>query len=144
MEKSYHALIPGAVFFGAAADIPQIADEEGIEVVVDLREESTGCAADHAHLKWVRIALGDHAETPEIEGFRTAIAMIVAAYRDGRKVAFHCGGGRGRTGAVAAGVLLALGQCQTVAEAEARAKEIRPVINLKPNQRTALQALYPN
>ena len=66
-----------------------------------------------------------------------------AAYRAGRKVAFHCGGGRGRTGAVATGVLLALGQCRTVAEAEAKAQAIRPQINLKANQRAALLVLYP-
>jgi len=143
MEKAYHALVPDAIFFGAAADIPQIAEQEGVEVVVDLREESTGCAASDAHLQWIKIGLGDHAETPEIEGFRAAIAAVVAAYRAGQKVAFHCGGGRGRTGAVATGVLLALGQCRTVAEAEAMAQAIRPQISLKPNQRAALLALYP-
>jgi protein-tyrosine phosphatase len=56
-------------------------------------------------------------------------------------VAFHCGGGKGRTGTVAAGVLLELGLCSTLAEAEAKA--IRPVVNIKPDQRKALEHLYP-
>ncbi|MGC8731121.1 MAG: protein-tyrosine phosphatase family protein, partial [Halothiobacillaceae bacterium] len=68
----------------------------------------------------------------------------VSAYRDGKKVAFHCGGGKGRTGTVAAGVLLELGLCSTFAEAEAHAKAIRPVVNIKPDQREALLQLYPN
>ena len=68
----------------------------------------------------------------------------MSAYRDGKKVAFHCGGGKGRTGTVAAGVLLELGLCSTLGEAEAAAKAIRPVVNIKPDQREALESLYPN
>lgn len=144
MEKFYHALLADAIFFGAAADVQQIADEEGVQVVVDLREESSGCAANNPGLTWIQVPLGDHAEQPEADLFRDAIQAVVAAYRAGRKVAFHCGGGKGRTGAVATGVLLELGICKTVPEAEAKAKEIRPIINIKPNQRIALEQLYPN
>jgi hypothetical protein len=46
----------------------------------------------------------------------------VNAYQAGQKVAFHCGGGKGRTGTVAAGTLLALGISKDVDEAEATAK----------------------
>mgnify|MGYP000281720187 CR=1 FL=1 len=35
----------GRIYFGGAGDIQQIADDEKIDMVVDLREESTGCAA---------------------------------------------------------------------------------------------------
>jgi hypothetical protein len=45
------------------------------------------------------------------------------------------------TGTVAAGVLLELGLCQTLPEAEAMAKSIRPVINIKPDQRLSLMCL---
>jgi hypothetical protein len=48
---------------------------------------------------------------------------------------------QGRTGTVAVGVLLALGMCQTLDEAEAAAKAIRPIISMKPAQRAALQKL---
>ena len=49
----------------------------------------------------------------------------------------------GCSGTVAAGVLLELGLCQTLPEAEAMAKSIRPVINIKPDQRLSLARLYP-
>ena len=143
MEKPYHALIEDRIYFGGADDVQQIADEENIDVVVDLREEATGCAAFQPHLTWTQIPLADHAQTAESDLFKDAIDAVVSAYRAGKKVAFHCGGGRGRTGAVAAGVLLELGHCSTLEEAEARAKSIRPVLSIKPQQRMALEALYP-
>jgi protein-tyrosine phosphatase len=143
MTKSYHELIAGRIFFGGAQDIQQMVDEDHIAVVVDLRAESTGCAASQPELKWVQIPLGDNAEHPEDELFRDAIGAVVDAYQQGLKVAFHCGGGKGRTGTVAAGVLLELGVCKTLAEAEAMAKSIRPVINIKPDQRLSLSRLYP-
>jgi hypothetical protein len=40
MQKQYHELIAGRIYFGGASDIQQIADVEHIDVVVDLREES--------------------------------------------------------------------------------------------------------
>jgi protein-tyrosine phosphatase len=59
-------------------------------------------------------------------------------------VAFHCGGGSGRTGAVAAGTLIALGEAKGIDEAEVKAKNIRSKINIKPPQRESLQKLYSN
>lgn len=143
MTKPYHELIAGRIYFGGAQDIQQMADEEGIAVVVDLRAESTGCAASQPELLWVQIPLGDNAEQPEDELFRDAIGAVVEAYQQGKKVAFHCGGGKGRTGTVAAGVLLELGVCKTLPEAAALAKTIRPVINIKPDQYLSLRHLYP-
>lgn len=143
MTKPYHELIAGRIFFGGAQDIQQMVDEDQIAVVVDLRAESTGCAASQPELKWIQIPLGDNAEHPEDELFRDAIGAVVDAYQQGQKVAFHCGGGKGRTGTVAAGVLLELGVCKTLSEAEAMAKSIRPVINIKPDQHLSLSRLYP-
>ncbi|NBS15791.1 MAG: protein tyrosine phosphatase [Gammaproteobacteria bacterium] len=144
MEKQYHALIEDRIYFGGANDVQQMADEENIDVVVDLREESTGCAASQPHLTWTQIPLGDHALVPESDLFKNAIDAVVSAYREGKKVAFHCGGGRGRTGTVAAGVLLELGLCSTLEEAEAKAKSIRPVLSIKAEQRVALEQIYPH
>lgn len=144
MQKKYHELIAGRIYFGGAGDIQQMVDEEHVDVVVDLRAESTGCAASSADLIWTQIPLGDNAEQPQAALFKSAIQAVVSAYRDDKKVAFHCGGGKGRTGTVAAGVLLELGLCSTFAEAEARAKTIRPVVSIKPDQREALLQLYPN
>ncbi|MFB6367768.1 tyrosine-protein phosphatase [Paenibacillus elgii] len=57
-------------------------------------------------------------------------------------MAFHCGGGKGRTGTVAAGTLLALGISDRIEEAEATAKNIRSVIDIKPVQKEALMKLF--
>lgn len=108
MSKLYHALIHGHIYCGGANDIQQMVDEDGIDVVVDLRAEATGCATHHPEVQWVHIPLSDHAEEPEEQLFRDAILAVVDAYQNGHKVAFHCGAGRGRTGTVAAGVLLEL------------------------------------
>ena len=70
MEKQYHALIEDRIYFGGANDVQQMADEEHIDVVVDLREESTGCAASQPHLTWMQIPLGDHALVPESDLFK--------------------------------------------------------------------------
>ncbi len=144
MQKHYHELIAGRIYFGSAGDVQQMAEEEHLDVVVDLREESKGCAASNPSLVWQKIPLGDNTEHPQALLFKHAIQAVVSAYRAGKKVAFHCGAGKGRTGTVAAGVLLELGLCSTLAEAEARAKTIRPAINIKPEQREALLQLYPN
>ncbi|GAA5183461.1 hypothetical protein GCM10025771_35110 [Niveibacterium umoris] len=143
MEKSYQALVADRIYLGAASDVQAMIDNEAVEVVVDLREESTGLAAQAPAVEWQRIPLGDNNAEPQDKLFGDAIQAVVAAYRSGKKVAFHCGGGKGRTGTVAAGVLLELGICPSFAEAEASARSIRPTINIKTEQRAALEALYP-
>lgn len=109
---------------------------------MDLREEAKACESTSPDVKWIQIPLGDHAEEPEPELFRSAIQEVVNAYREGKKVAFHCGGGRGRTGTVAVGTLRELGLAQTLEEAEQQVKAIRPSIAVKPNQWAALRAIY--
>jgi protein-tyrosine phosphatase len=79
---------------------------------------------------------------PQEQLFEQAIQHVVTAYQAGRKVAFHCGGGKGRTGAVAIGTLITLGKSSTIEEAEALAKSLRPVIKIREPQRDALEKLY--
>jgi protein-tyrosine phosphatase len=142
-EKNYHALIPDKVFMGAAADVESMVNNEGIEVVVDLRGEATECAYPATNVKWVQIPLGDNVGQTQEAGFQKAIQAVTEAYHQNKKVAFHCSGGKGRTGAVAAGTLLALGLSHTVDEAEVKAKSIRNVIDIKPTQKESLFKLYP-
>lgn len=142
-EKTYHQLIADRIYFGGVNDVPAMVEQDGVQVIVDLREESTGCAAYNAGVVWIRVPLDDRPEQDQSALFKAAIDAVVTTYRDGKKVGFHCGGGKGRTGTVATGVLLELGLCQTLDEAEAKAKEIRPVLNMKPAQRAALERLYP-
>ena len=142
MTHNYHALIQDHVFMGAAEDMQDLVDTEGATVVVDLRAEATQCAAEGSGLRWIKVPLGDNSPTEESVLFKQAIDEVVAAYRSGEKVAFHCGMGRGRTGTVAAGVLLELGLAANFDEAESRAKEIRPQLSIQPVQAEALRKIY--
>lgn len=141
-DNTYQALIEDKIFFGGAKDVENMVKQEGIDVVVDLREEAEECAYPEANVQWVQIPLGDHTSEPQAELFQSAIDEVVKAYRNEKKVGFHCGGGKGRTGTVAVGLLRELGLAQTLEEAEAKAKAIRPVIAVKPNQWEALRAIY--
>lgn len=142
MQKNYQNLINGKIFFGGAADVADMVKNEGVEVIVDLRAEATECADPNAKVEWVKVPLGDNAEGPQDELFQKAINCVVEAYKSGKKVGFHCAGGGGRAGAVAAGTLMVLGNAATLDEAEAMAKSIRPKVNIKPAQREALEKIF--
>jgi protein-tyrosine phosphatase len=96
-----------------------------------------------ANAKWIQIPLADNSAVPQEKAFEQAIQAVTEAYQQNKKVAFHCGGGKGRTGTVAAGTLLALGLSDTLDEAEAKVKSIRSVIDIKSSQRESLNKLYP-
>jgi protein-tyrosine phosphatase len=142
MSHAYHQLIDGKIFMGAAADTQDAVDTEGIDVIVDLRAESTRAAADGTGFTWVKIPLGDNAPNAEGPLYRQAIDEVVSAYLAGKKVYFHCGMGQGRTGTVAAGVLLELGHATDVEDAATKAKLIRSVIKLQPVQKQALEQIF--
>ncbi|OMF22576.1 protein tyrosine phosphatase [Paenibacillus sp. FSL H8-0548] len=142
MNKAYHELIPGRIYMGGAGDVQSMVDHEGVEVVIDLREEAAQCAAAGAGLQWIKMPLGDEANEPQEQLLHTAIKAVVESYREGKKVAFHCGGGKGRTGTVAYGTLLELGLANTIEDAEQQAQSIRSILNIKPAQRQALETLY--
>lgn len=140
--KKYHALVEDKIFMGGASDVESMIKNEGIDIVVDLRGEAEGPAFTNPAVHWLQIALGDNGTDNQVELFRQAIDEVVKAYQNGKKVAFHCSGGRGRTGAVAAGTHLKLGLSQSLQEAEEKVKEIRSEINIKPGQRQVLNKLF--
>ncbi|WP_020616233.1 protein-tyrosine phosphatase family protein [Paenibacillus daejeonensis] len=140
--KTYHALIEERIFMGGAADVKDMVLDEKCEVIVDLREEATECAYPETNATWIKVGIGDNAATPQEELFQEAINQVVTAYREGKKVAFHCGGGKGRTGAVSIGTLISLGKASSIEEAERIAKEIRPIIQIREPQREALKKLF--
>jgi protein-tyrosine phosphatase len=142
--KSYQSLYENRIFFGGAKDVEAMFKQEQIDVVVDLRGEASGCAYPSPELQWIQIPLGDNTPEPQPALFKQAIDEVVKAYQQGKKVAFHCGGGKGRTGTVAAGTLVALGVAQSVDEAEQMAKRIRSVIKIKPEQKEALHQIFRN
>jgi protein-tyrosine phosphatase len=142
IEKKYHALHEDKIFMGGASDVESMVKNEGVDVVVDLRSESIGCAYSDANVEWVKIPLGDNATESEEALYKKAIDEVVNAYHRGKKIAFHCGGGKGRTGTVAAGVLLALGEAKTIDEAESKAKSIRSMIDIKSSQKESLHKIF--
>jgi len=142
MKKNYQNLIDEKIFFGGAADVSDMVKNEGVEVIVDLRAEATECADPNAQVEWIKVPLGDNAEGAQDELIQRAINCVVEAYKSGKKVGFHCAGGGGRAGSVAAGTLITLGKATTLDEAEAMAISIRPKVNIKPSQRKALEKIF--
>ncbi|GKU79070.1 tyrosine-protein phosphatase [Paenibacillus sp. L3-i20] len=142
MSKAYHELIPGRIFMGGAQDVQSMVDHEGVVVVVDLRAEAEQCAAEAEGLEWIKVPLGDVANEPQEELLHKAIKAVVESYKEGKKVVFHCGGGKGRTGTVAYGTLLELGLAKSIDDAEQQAQSIRSVLSIKPAQRKSLEAIY--
>lgn len=139
MEKRYNELIKGKIFIGGAADARQAAETEGTAVVFDLRSEAGESNEDYFR---VHAPIMDDSEHQD-ESIKKAIEEVVGAYRNGDKVFFHCAAGSNRAGTVAIGTLLELGEAQTFEEAEKKAKQARPIIQVKPEYKEALKRLYP-
>lgn len=140
--KNYHDLHENKIFLGGASDVEEMVKNEGINVVVDLRGEATECAYPHPDVRWIQIPLGDNVTESQEVLYQRAIDTVIDEYKKGNKVAVHCNGGRGRTGAVAVGTLLSMGLSDSIENAEKKVQEIRPIVNIKPAQREALHQLY--
>ncbi|MDR0167033.1 protein-tyrosine phosphatase family protein [Bacillus paranthracis] len=138
---SYHELVKGKVYIGGVDAIQEAVKKHGVTEVFDLRaggEEPEGFPAGtkrHAY------PIVEGAEGQD-ESVRNAIAAVKEAVEQDKKVFFHCSGGRNRTGTVATGLLIELGVADNIKEAEQKAKEIRSIINIKPELREVLGNLY--
>lgn len=142
-KKSYQSLVGNKIFFGGASDVESMIKNEKLDMIVDLRGDATESVFPSANTEWIKIPMGDDASVTLENFFKKAMDEVIGAYKSGKKVGFHCNGGTGRAGTVAAGTLLALGICSTVEEAEEKVKNIRPVVNLKEVQKEALIKLFP-
>lgn len=139
MSTKYQALVPNRIFIGGADDIPELMKNEKIDMVYDLRAENT---EGEYHYPRTHMPIVDNAEQQD-ESVKKAIEEVIQAYESGKNVYFHCSGGKNRTGTVAIGTLLKLGEAKTIEEAEAKAKGIRDVINVNPEMEAALGRLFP-
>lgn len=140
MKTHYQALIDDRLYIGGAADAEEALEQEKVDIIVDLRAESSGSSTleNRVHCPIVDDAAHQEATIKE------AVNYVADAYRDGKKVFFHCGSGNGRAGTVAVGTLLALGEAKTIAEAEEKVRKARPTINVKPAMKEALLNIYPD
>ncbi|ESU32095.1 hypothetical protein G3A_13240 [Bacillus sp. 17376] len=137
--SEYQELIPKRIYIGGADAIPELLKKEKIDVVYDLRAEN---AEEHYDYNRKHQPIVDNAENQD-ESVKQAIDEVIDAYESGKNVYFHCSGGKNRTGTVAIGTLLKLGEANSIEEAEAKAKGIRSVINVNPEMKAALGRLFP-
>lgn len=140
MSKEYQELVKDRIFIGGAADAPTAVEAEQIDLVVDLRAEVT--EGEYEYLR-VHSPIVDDSDQHQDESIKKAINQVVDAYNDGKKVYFHCAGGSNRTGTVALGTLLALGEAESIEQAESQAVAIRSKINVKPPLKESLHRIFP-
>jgi thioredoxin reductase (NADPH) len=136
-EKNYQALIDDRIFIGGVADVSSAIEKEKIDVVYDLRAE---VAASSSEISKHQPIVDDGAF--QDESIRTGVKQIVQDYQDGKKIFFHCNSGRGRAGTMAVATLMELRLADTIEEAEARVKMVRPEVDVKPQFKDALKRIY--
>lgn len=140
MSEAYQQLVKGRIFIGGAADAKTAVENEGIDVVFDLRAEAGD--SDESYTR-IHAPIVDDSTEQQDESIQEAVDGVVTAYEEGKKVFFHCAGGSNRTGTVAIGTLLALGEAKTVEEAEQMATSVRPKISVKPELKESLHRIFP-
>lgn len=138
INKKYEALVPNRIFFGGIDAIDELLSNEKIDVIYDLRAELKGPLSSKVS---VHQPIVDEAGNQD-ESIKAAVNAVVAAFHSGKNVYFHCNTGRGRAGTIATATLLELGHANSVDEAEQKAKEIRPKINVRPQFKEALKRIY--
>jgi thioredoxin reductase (NADPH) len=137
--SNYQALIKDRILIGGANDVKEMMEQHQVDVIFDLRAEDMEHQAPEYR---VHVPIVDDAEHQD-ESIQRAVDEVVKAYKQGQNIYFHCAGGSNRTGTVAIGTLLALGEAESMEEAEEKAKAVRSKINVKPEMKEALKRLYP-
>ena len=135
--KTYQSLVDNRIFIGGVTDVPEAIKNEQIDVVYDLRAEVSASSSDISKHQ----PIVDDGKFQD-ESIRTGVKQIVQDYQDGKKVFFHCNTGRGRAGTMAVATLMELRLANTIDEAEAKVKMVRPEIDVKPQLKEALKRIY--
>ncbi|WP_394237437.1 dual specificity protein phosphatase family protein [Niallia oryzisoli] len=138
--KNYQELVKDRIYIGGADDVEEMMGNEKVDIIFDLRAEAP---TEESKYNRVHSPIVDDAERQD-KSVKKSIEHVVNSYNEGKKVYFHCQGGSNRTGTVAIGTLLAIGEAGTIEEAENMAKTARPKINVKPEMKEALKRIYPN
>ncbi|WP_438311682.1 protein-tyrosine phosphatase family protein [Sporosarcina sp. FA9] len=139
-ENLYQELIPGRIFIGGIDAIDGLLSNEKIDVIYDLRAEVKHPLSTEISVHQPILDVGEQQDNSIISTVNT----IVEAYNSGKNIYFHCNTGRGRAGTIAAATLLELGLANTVNDAEQKALEIQPQINIKLQFKEALIRIYEN
>ncbi|WP_019413663.1 dual specificity protein phosphatase family protein [Paenisporosarcina sp. TG20] len=136
-QKNYQALIENSIYIGGVNEVDDVIEAEKIDVVYDLRAEVAASSSEISKHQPI-VEDGEFQD----ESIRTGVKRIVQDYQDGKKIFFHCNSGNGRAGTMAIAVLLELRMANTIEEAEAKVKMIRPDVNVKPQLKEALKGIY--
>ncbi|CAM3895908.1 dual specificity protein phosphatase family protein [Mesobacillus thioparans] len=139
MNKNYQALVPGRIFIGGADAIPELLENEKIDMVYDLRAENKEGNYDYPR---THLPMYDN-DSQQDESVVKALDEVATAYESGKNIYFHCSTGRTRTGTLAAGTLLKLNQADSIEEAKSKAREVREVLNLNSQLITSLERIFP-
>jgi protein-tyrosine phosphatase len=126
-EDCCNEAAPG-IFIGRrplAAEVP-----DGVTMIVDLTAEFREQYGVRNGLQYIAAPMLDAGTTTEI-AFKSLVRRI--ANWDG-PVYIHCAQGHGRTGMVAAAVLVTKGLCTTIEEAVLRLRTVRPRLDLGRDQ----------
>ncbi len=142
MGRNYQELVKDMIFFGAAEDVVDMVKNENIEILVDLREQATENSDTSTMSKWIHMPLNAKVEKPLALAIVEAVDQVVDTYHSGKKVGFYCSSGSGKVGSIAIGALLSLSLCETIDEAEKKVCSLRGNVEIKPEQREALDKLY--
>jgi len=132
-------VIPG-LWMGSAASIrhPARLTRDGIDCVVDLREEGANLVEWPPQILISHIPLVDHG-TPTIDALQAAAATVSDLVKQGHEVLVHCHAGVERTPTVVCAALVMMGWSLT--EAYQRVLEVRPEAAPTDGQLAVLSAL---
>lgn len=131
-EDCYNEVAP-RLFIGRRPLSGEVPDE--VTMIVDLTAEFPECCGVRNGREYIAAPMLDTGTTTEIV-FKSLVQRI--ANWEG-SVYIHCAQGHGRTGMVAAAVLVAKGHCATVEEAVVRLRTVRPRLDLARDQLAFVQ-----
>ena len=137
---TYNELLPGKVYIGGADAAPEVAENKQVDVIYDLRAE----AKERGELSTpesVSLPLIEDGEG-QANTVKQVAEQIVADVEAGKSVYFHCQGGSGRTGTVAAAVLLEMGRASSVEDAIQQVQSVRDSVKVRPEFQQALLDIY--
>ena len=125
---------------GSAASVRHAARlrRDGIDCVVDLREEGANVGEWPPQILISHIPLEDHG-TPTLEALQAAAATVSDLVKQGHEVLIHCHAGIERTPMVVCAALVTMGW--TLTEAYQRVVEVRPEAAPTDGQLAVLRTL---
>lgn len=135
-EDTYHRILPNLYIgrFTLSCRIP-----EDVRCIVDLAAEFPETAKSRKERRYISMPVLDGWVPTE----KQFILLLKTLQTVEGPVYLHCAEGCGRSGMVAAGLLMSIGEAKDVEEALAKLRRIRPKIRLEPCQRAFLNRLLP-